>query len=272
MDKYLCEPPIHDDMVISGLLIKVITPVLSCLCLPEAECRYDALLKAYPDHLARIERDTLIWKDGTRMRLDHGIRHKNHEDWLNASCLRDQLFQCYIRENLTTPPRKNHDPGRARYEPFFLKMYGSTTKEVESRLTTITWLPGILDSRLRVTTVNGIDKKLIAVSDELSKLPPAMMVYLKNPGGTFNWRTIAGTSRLSTHSFGITIDINVEKSHYWRNAKPDAKGNYKYVNSIPIEIVRIFEKHGFIWGGRWYHYDTMHFEYRPELLEGCACG
>ncbi len=34
---------------------------------------------------------------------------------------------------------------------------------------------------------------------------------------------------------------------------------------IPMEIVRIFEKHGFIWGGRWHHYDTMHFEYRPEL-------
>ncbi len=33
-----------------------------------------------------------------------------------------------------------------------------------------------------------------------------------------------------------------------------------------MEIVRIFEKHGFIWGGRWYHYDTMHFEYRPELV------
>jgi peptidoglycan LD-endopeptidase CwlK len=30
--------------------------------------------------------------------------------------------------------------------------------------------------------------------------------------------------------------------------------------------VRVFEKHGFIWGGRWYHYDTMHFEYRPELI------
>ena len=27
-----------------------------------------------------------------------------------------------------------------------------------------------------------------------------------------------------------------------------------------------FETHGFIWGGKWYHYDTMHFEYRPELL------
>ena len=31
-------------------------------------------------------------------------------------------------------------------------------------------------------------------------------------------------------------------------------------------IVKVFEKYGFIWGGRWYHYDTMHFEYRPEFL------
>ena len=33
-----------------------------------------------------------------------------------------------------------------------------------------------------------------------------------------------------------------------------------------MEVVEIFEKYGFIWGGKWYHYDTMHFEYRPELL------
>jgi hypothetical protein len=29
---------------------------------------------------------------------------------------------------------------------------------------------------------------------------------------------------------------------------------------------RLSSDHGFIWGGYWYHYDTMHFEYRPELL------
>jgi len=32
------------------------------------------------------------------------------------------------------------------------------------------------------------------------------------------------------------------------------------------EIIDIFERRGFIWGGKWSHYDTMHFEYRPELL------
>ena len=37
-------------------------------------------------------------------------------------------------------------------------------------------------------------------------------------------------------------------------------------NSYPQEIVDIFEKHGFIWGGKWSHFDLMHFEYRPELL------
>nr|WP_297937988.1 M15 family metallopeptidase [uncultured Campylobacter sp.] len=34
---------------------------------------------------------------------------------------------------------------------------------------------------------------------------------------------------------------------------------------MPEEIVRVFEKHGFIWGGRWVSFDTMHFEYRPEF-------
>ena len=37
-------------------------------------------------------------------------------------------------------------------------------------------------------------------------------------------------------------------------------------NRYPQAIVDAFEAEGFIWGGRWYHYDTMHFEYRPELL------
>ena len=70
----------------------------------------------------------------------------------------------------------------------------------------------------------------------------------------------------------MTIDINVAQSDYWRNFKPDSKGVYSYRNRIPWKIVEIFEKYGFIWGGKWYHFDTMHFEYRPELLrDECIC-
>ncbi len=45
-----------------------------------------------------------------------------------------------------------------------------------------------------------------------------------------------------------------------------ARGKHPFRNRIPLGIVTICEKHGFIWGGTWYHGDTMHFEYRPELL------
>ena len=50
---------------------------------------------------------------------------------------------------------------------------------------------------------------------------------------------------------------------YWRWHK----GRYRYRNRVPWAIAAIFEKHGFIWGAKWYHYDTLHFEYRPELLK-----
>ena len=87
-----------------------------------------------------------------------------------------------------------------------------------------------------------------------------MLEFLKKPGGTFKWRVIAGTNRLSAHSYAVAVDINVEKSRYWR-------WNKRYENLIPREIVEIFERNKFIWGGRWRHFDTMHFEYRPEFFE-----
>ncbi|MBN9071220.1 MAG: M15 family metallopeptidase [Rhizobiales bacterium] len=71
---------------------------------------------------------------------------------------------------------------------------------------------------------------------------------------------------MSMHAYGAAIDLNTKYTAYWQWQKPDAAGHIKWSNRIPKEIVDIFERHGFIWGGRWYHYDTMHFEYRPEML------
>jgi len=36
---------------------------------------------------------------------------------------------------------------------------------------------------------------------------------------------------------------------------------------VPTPVVEAFERHGFVWGGKWLFFDTMHFEYRPEVLE-----
>ena len=49
----------------------------------------------------------------------------------------------------------------------------------------------------------------------------------------------------------------------WLAENPDKRG----IADTTWFYEPIFEKYGFVWGGRWYHYDTMHFEYRPELFE-----
>jgi hypothetical protein len=34
----------------------------------------------------------------------------------------------------------------------------------------------------------------------------------------------------------------------------------------PEPVVKAFEAYGFCWGGKWPLFDTMHFEYRPEIM------
>jgi len=91
---------------------------------------------------------------------------------------------------------------------------------------------------------------------------PELKKYLF-PASTLAWRAIAGERRLSMHALGIAIDLNPKLGPYWGWAAPGAPSPAK---SYPLEIVEIFERHGFIWGGKWREFDLMHFEYRPELL------
>ena len=95
-------------------------------------------------------------------------------------------------------------------------------------------------------------------------MPPEDKKFLFPIGGTYVCRAVADTGQTSMHGWGAAIDINVSLSDYWLWRR--AAGLPAYVNRIPPEIVAIFERHGFIWGGRWSHFDTMHFEYRPELI------
>ncbi|WP_221089684.1 M15 family metallopeptidase [Deinococcus aquaedulcis] len=225
-----------------------------------------ALIRAYPAFLSRVEGDTLIWRDGTRMPLTHS-RAATYVDLLNAPGLLDQLATRYPACAPLRPPAWNVDPGRVRFEPFFRKMYGASAAEVAGHLTDVNWF----GQRLRVTQVNGAARSLAAVAAELAGRPQ-VRPFVTPSAGTFNWRTIAGTPRLSVHAFGAAIDLNVERSAYWAwGGYREGQRGIPYRNAFPLALVQVFERHGWIWGGRWYHHDTMHFEYRPELTGPEAC-
>lgn len=225
------------------------------------------IVENYKDFLDSTDGLYLYFKDGSKMEFDNKLNKKNYEDTLNNASLKDQMSMKYITgQNYDIPIPVNFEPGRVRCEKFFKKIYGQNKEDVRKNLVNVNWLPNKLDKKILFSKLNGAATALQKVSNELAKLPDSCMKYVQSLGGTYYWRQIAGTERLSMHSFGISIDINTKYSHYWRNCKPGKNGIYKYKNSIPFEIVKIFEKHGFIWGGKWYHYDTMHFEYRPELI------
>jgi hypothetical protein len=226
-----------------------------------------ALVKAYPDFLDRIEGNDLVWKDGTRMSIDDGKGSKTFEAMLNDPDIKDMFAMTYPAGDAGVPPAVDFDPGRIRYLPLFTKMYGDCQKSnMAGGAAEIVWLRTKYGKTVRFSKTNGAAAALQRVSDELDRLPARFLEYLRPLQGTYNCRPIAGTNRPSAHGLGIAIDIAAAHAHYWLWSKPDAGVRIAYRNEIPWEIVRAFEKHGFIWGGKWYHYDTMHFEYRPEML------
>jgi len=125
-------------------------------------------------------------------------------------------------------------------------------------------MPRTRPQDLPVTTVNDVAGRLDRVIEGLESLPDRFRAYLVPSAGTFNCRAVADTGLLSMHAFAAAIDINVQHSDYWAWAR--SRGDIPYRNRIPYEIAEVFEAEKFIWGGKWYHYDTMHFEYRPELF------
>lgn len=74
---------------------------------------------------------------------------------------------------------------------------------------------------------------------------------LRTYGGCFNFRAKRSGSKLSTHAWGIAIDLNPETNGMGRDG------------DMPAGIVQVFESFGFTWGGRWTGAgkDPMHFQY-----------
>ena len=225
----------------------------------------DDLIRAYPDALASFDGANLVWHDGTRMPVGDGRPNKSLEEQLRDGSILDQLRLEYpANAPLLAAPRE--DPGRVRNRAFFDKMYGDCKLgRAAANLVRVIWLPKTWGHAVSITSVNGADRQLAAVSRELDELPMEDKSYLYPVGGTYACRSVADTGQTSMHSWGTAIDINPAFSDYWRWRR-SAGIVPAYANRISLNVVGAFERHGFIWGGRWQHFDTMHFEYRPELL------
>ena len=56
------------------------------------------------------------------------------------------------------------------------------------------------------------------------------------------------------------------KATYWQWTAEWWNVPYEKRYHPPDAVIKAFESHGFIWGGKWTLFDTMHFEYHPEIF------
>lgn len=234
----------------------------------ETEMKQDILILmlAYPDHIVNVEKNSdkiyCVTKSGRKLLYDDK-EEKSYEGKLANPDLQDMLEQDYPLEKNNTLMEKNFDPGRIRHYGLLNEVYGSTRSEIEKNLTSLKY--GY--TNYQFNSQNNANTSLEATLKEvmpLSKTRGDIGSILYPASGTYNYRVIAGTGRLSAHSYGIAIDLKSDKKDYWKWSSEEQ--GEKRLSEYPKELVEAFEKNNFIWGGKWNHFDILHFEYRPEII------
>jgi D-alanyl-D-alanine carboxypeptidase-like protein len=226
-----------------------------------------ALAAGYPKALQALEitpdQRILVCFAAQKFIYDDGIT-KTFQQRLDHPDIKDMFYQTYPLTNPTDRLPKDFDPGRCRVDALFMTLYGDSESAVAKNCVAVEFC----GNSVKFNGNHGAAEALRAVSTNLAPLlaqKPELRPYVNKLAGTFNWRKVAGTERLSNHSFATAIDLNVDKAAYWQWQSPTQLETFSRKN-WPTEIIETFERHGFIWGGKWWHFDTMHFEYRPEII------
>ncbi len=171
-----------------------------------------------------------------------------------------------------TSRRKENPPKRAQH--FFDALYRARSRnEAYDHVKTLKFLgKDVLVHYSILEQLSLVEEEIKRVSQTSSEV----RTWISNIKSVtaWNWRSIADTESRSFHSYGAALDflpISMKGlSTYWLwTADWNSEWwNVPYTQRFhpPNEVIECFEKYGFIWGGKWMFFDTMHFEYRPEIL------
>jgi hypothetical protein len=128
---------------------------------------------------------------------------------------------------------------------------------------TATYLPAtrvLLSAAIpvRARCHNAVSGALSAALDEVAAAGLGGAIDLSNTntyGGCFNARYSRTSGFLSRHAYAVALDMNTTSN---------CQGCTPHMN---CDVVRIFRKHGFAWGGNWRVPDGMHFEWVGEARD-----
>jgi len=256
---------------------------------PEAGRAVQALARAYPERgreapgrdgewAVRVDGTWFYWARGRLLPAElraQWERYAPYRFYRYPAALRSlEQPNPETRGRLQDIVRRNEENPPERHEGLLSALYRAGTR-AQTEAQTV----GMRFLGLPVRVHRLVAPPLAAVAAELESLRASdpgvrdFLAALKGLAG-YNWRPIDGTRSRSYHSFGSAVDL-VPVSYggrhvYWRWSMEHDPDWYAIPYArrwmVPEAVVRAFEAHGFVWGGKWLFFDTIHFEYRPELL------
>lgn len=102
----------------------------------------------------------------------------------------------------------------------------------------------------------GLAGALNAVWEVAGGNDSSLLTHIRNYSGSYEYRPVRGSSRLSCHAFGVAIDFDAEHLPL---------GHGVPATEMPKEVVDAFKANGAFWGGDYTgRKDPMHFQWAHE--------
>jgi hypothetical protein len=183
------------------------------------------------------------------------------EDALRASQLDPTVRVIGVNTEPMTDPVLPIALVKQRFGEFAMRSIGGDEVEVdpawkEANIVTVDVAPlGLFEChRLLVPYIRGVIDELTRTG-LIGHVDPA---DFQLAGGCFNARLNRGSDpgfSVSRHSWGIAFDLNPSTNQFGA------------VPAMPADVVDVFRRWGFSWGGTWEVPDGMHFEWRQFPIE-----
>ena len=256
-----------------------------------AELVMKALAQAYPDQIEKIEfrnddwallmRDTWYYYAGGRLLPENGLENTENyrpyqiynypaelPPWRELTPEETERRRNWIKN-------RNANPNPLLRSYFFIdNLWQSPNQnETEKNMEQITFLGKPAKIHKLILNQTAAAEEQIHAAAKTDPLVQAWINSIHMLEG-YGWRNIAQTRSRSYHSYGLAIDLlpkSLEKKQtywLWTSQYREDWWNVSYNERYhpPAAVIKAFEENGFIWGGKWPLFDTMHFEYRPEIL------
>lgn len=243
---------------------------------------------AYPERISKpvytnnnelgfyIDNKWFYWADGKILSENRIDKKSNFSPYLffNYTQNMPALIEVNEKNSAIISNEYNKKIVSQRDNEFLDTLYGGFSERVLDKHIE---LVSVIGFRVRVHSF--IKDKIIIASDEIKELAKTdkevsdFLESLKTVSG-YVWKNVSKSSSRSYHSYGVAIDTLPEKTGskqvYWAWTRVNNKNWYATPYDKrwmpPKSVIEIFEKNGFIWGGKWQFFDTIHFEYRPEII------